>query len=215
MSGFWQTGDSSTDTSDSDFSSDDLQTGPTQASSYFLRSDDSSSEEESRQAKSKKASRFEELKEIIAKIQDASEAEEFQVALKEYENLYKALQKSKNVFNRIGKVPSFVISALVDLTDTVDESFGNRKSLSKLDAKALTALKQKLKKQNGPYEDRMEQYRKEPIDSSSSEEEAEDEDESDDDDEPKEKVIKVTDILEKKRPVLFEEKQKNYPRACS
>merc|ERR1711885_28075 len=102
--------------------------------------------------------------------------------LTEYENLTKGYEKAKTVVEKEG-IPNFYIKILSDLEDYIQtqwEDTDGRKKLSKLNAKALATLRQKLKKYNRDFETQIKDCKANPSKYEEVEEaEEEEEDEED------------------------------------
>ncbi|KAK3751829.1 hypothetical protein QZH41_013288 [Actinostola sp. cb2023] len=87
------------------------------------------------------------------------------IVIQEFENLGKAVNKAKSVIDKEG-IPQFYIRSLANLEDFVKENWEDtegRKKLSKVNARSLSTLRQKLKKFNKDYEADIGSYRENPV----------------------------------------------------
>ncbi|XP_014118015.1 eukaryotic translation initiation factor 3 subunit C-like, partial [Molothrus aeneus] len=81
--------------------------------------------------------------------------------LEEFELLGRAWAKAKGVVDRDG-VPRFYLRILADLEDYLNELWEDKegkKKMNKNNAKALSSLRQKLRKYNRDYEGQIAAYR--------------------------------------------------------
>ncbi|KAG2463502.1 EIF3C factor, partial [Polypterus senegalus] len=183
MSRFFATGSDSE--SEETSSGDEVipkQVGTTFAKQPVLLSDDE--EDTKRVVRSTKDKRFEELTNIIKTIRNAMKIRDVSKCLEEFEQLYKAFLKSKTVVDKEG-VPTFYIRLLADLEDYLNELWEDKegkKKMNKNNAKALSTLRQKIRKYNRDYEAEIVRYKENP-EQSADEEEERDEDDSDESDE--------------------------------
>ncbi|MGH0183065.1 UNVERIFIED_CONTAM: hypothetical protein FKN15_011068 [Acipenser sinensis] len=93
--------------------------------------------------------------------------------LEEFEQLCKAFLKSKNIVDKEG-VPAFYTRLLADLEDYLNELWEDKegkKKMNKNNAKALSSLRQKIRKYNRDYETEITRYRENPEQSADEEEE--------------------------------------------
>ncbi|XP_006009999.1 eukaryotic translation initiation factor 3 subunit C [Latimeria chalumnae] len=177
MSRFFATGsDSETESSSS---GDELVAKPVGTSfskQPLLLSDDE--EDTKRVVRSAKDKRFEELMNLIKTIRNAMKIRDMTKCLEEFELLGKAFMKSKSIVDKEG-VPKFYIRILVDLEDYLNELWEDKegkKKMNKNNAKALSTLRQKIRKYNRDYEREITTYRENPEESAAEEEEKDDED---------------------------------------
>uniref|UniRef100_A0A8C4XIN3 Eukaryotic translation initiation factor 3 subunit C n=1 Tax=Erpetoichthys calabaricus TaxID=27687 RepID=A0A8C4XIN3_ERPCA len=135
-----------------------------------------SPEDTKRVVRSTKDKRFEELTNIIKTIRNAMKIRDVSKCLEEFEQLCKAFLKSKTVVDKEG-VPTFYIRLLADLEDYLNELWEDKegkKKMNKNNAKALSTLRQKIRKYNRDYEAEIVRYKES--------DESEDDKEDDDDD---------------------------------
>ncbi|XP_078681381.1 eukaryotic translation initiation factor 3 subunit C-like [Branchiostoma floridae x Branchiostoma belcheri] len=170
-----------------------VQAKSTVTAKVFAFSDDE--EETKRVVRSAKDKRFEELQNVIKQLRNHKKIKDISKVLETFEDLTKALQKSQKVIEKEGGVPRFYIRALVELEDFINETWEDRegrKKLNKVNSKALTTMRQKLRKYNRDFEADIASYRENP-DAGEEQEAAEDDrdrsdSESDDENEaPREK----------------------------
>ncbi|XP_049652625.1 eukaryotic translation initiation factor 3 subunit C-like [Accipiter gentilis] len=191
MSRFFTTGSDSE--SESSVSGDELVTKPVGGnySKPILLSEDE--EDTKRVVRSAKDKRFEELTNLIKTIRNAMKIRDVTKCLEEFELLGKAYGKAKSIVDKEG-VPRFYVRILADLEDYLNELWEDKegkKKMNKNNAKALSTLRQKIRKYNRDYETHIANYKQNPEQSdedeekksrdsegstSSSEEEEEDED---------------------------------------
>ncbi|KAI5634067.1 PCI domain-containing protein [Phthorimaea operculella] len=185
MSRFFATG---TD-SESESSSEEEQIVRPAAPVYTFSDDE---EETKRIVRSNKEKRYEELEGIIHSIRNHKKIKDFASALASFEELQKAYTRAAPVVAKEenGIAPRFFVRALVELDDWVAGAWADRdsrKSLSKGNSKALTSLRQKLRKYTKDFDAEITKFRENP-DLPDDDEERKDtssSDESDDEDKPK------------------------------
>lgn len=136
--------------------------------------------------RSAKEKRFEEIVGVIKLIKNQKKIKDISKILTSFENLTKAFVKAKNVIDKEekGVIPRFYIRSLVELDTFVTESWDDkelRKKMTKINAKSLASLRQKLRKYNIDFETEINKYKENP-DAEDAEEEEEDSDDDDDSD---------------------------------
>uniref|UniRef100_A0A7N5ZYV3 Eukaryotic translation initiation factor 3 subunit C n=1 Tax=Anabas testudineus TaxID=64144 RepID=A0A7N5ZYV3_ANATE len=127
----------------------------------LLLSDDE--EDTKRVVRSAKDKRFEELTNFIKTIRNAMKIRDMAKCLEEFEQLCRAFLKSKNIVDKEG-VPSFYIRLLADLEDYLNQLWEDKegkKKMNKNNAKALSTLRQKIRKYNRDYESEIAAYKEE------------------------------------------------------
>uniref|UniRef100_A0A8D3CIP0 Eukaryotic translation initiation factor 3 subunit C n=1 Tax=Scophthalmus maximus TaxID=52904 RepID=A0A8D3CIP0_SCOMX len=125
----------------------------------LLLSDDE--EDTKRVVRSAKDKRFEELTNLIKTIRNAMKIRDMAKCLEEFEQLCRAFLKSKNIVDKEG-VPSFYIRLLADLEDYLNQLWEDKegkKKMNKNNAKALSTLRQKIRKYNRDYETEVAAYK--------------------------------------------------------
>uniref|UniRef100_A0A7N6FKY5 Eukaryotic translation initiation factor 3 subunit C n=1 Tax=Anabas testudineus TaxID=64144 RepID=A0A7N6FKY5_ANATE len=125
----------------------------------LLLSDDE--EDTKRVVRSAKDKRFEELTNFIKTIRNAMKIRDMAKCLEEFEQLCRAFLKSKNIVDKEG-VPSFYIRLLADLEDYLNQLWEDKegkKKMNKNNAKALSTLRQKIRKYNRDYESEIAAYK--------------------------------------------------------
>ncbi|XP_014870613.1 eukaryotic translation initiation factor 3 subunit C-like, partial [Poecilia latipinna] len=169
----------------------------------LLLSDDE--EDTKRVVRSAKDKRFEELTNFIKTIRNAMKIRDMSKCLEEFEQLCRAFLKSKNIVDKEG-VPQFYIRLLADLEDYLNQLWEDKegkKKMNKNNAKALSTLRQKIRKYNRDFETEIAAYKENPQESADEEEEKEQEDsgsssESDDDDDDVGEEVSAKSFLKKK-----------------
>uniref|UniRef100_A0AAV2LGP3 Eukaryotic translation initiation factor 3 subunit C n=1 Tax=Knipowitschia caucasica TaxID=637954 RepID=A0AAV2LGP3_KNICA len=139
----------------------------------LMLSDDE--EDTKRIVRSAKDKRFEELTNLIKTIRNAMKIRDMSKCLEEFEQLCRAFTKSKNIVDKEG-VPSFYIRLLADLEDYLNQLWEDKegkKKMNKNNAKALSTLRQKIRKYNRDYETEIASYKENPQESADEEEEKE------------------------------------------
>ncbi|KAI9345464.1 eukaryotic translation initiation factor 3 subunit 8 N-terminus-domain-containing protein [Zopfochytrium polystomum] len=135
--------------------------------------DEQDSEDENRRkilrlARDKK---FEDMRNIIRLINNGKKINDWSAIQNEFEKLNKAYAK---ISGSVTTAPRFFVRALAQLEDLVKEASEKKeqvKKMSQLNAKALVAMKQKLRKYNKGFEAEIEAWKANPIEEAASEEE--------------------------------------------
>ncbi|XP_025918812.1 eukaryotic translation initiation factor 3 subunit C-like, partial [Apteryx rowi] len=171
MSRFFTTGSDSE--SESSVSGDELVAKPVGGnySKPILLSDDE--EDTKRVVRSAKDKRFEELTNLIKTIRNAMKIRDVTKCLEEFELLGKAYGKAKSIVDKEG-VPRFYVRILADLEDYLNELWEDKegkKKMNKNNAKALSTLRQKIRKYNRDYESHIASYKQNPEQSADEDEE--------------------------------------------
>uniref|UniRef100_A0A3P9C841 Eukaryotic translation initiation factor 3 subunit C n=1 Tax=Maylandia zebra TaxID=106582 RepID=A0A3P9C841_9CICH len=125
----------------------------------LLLSDDE--EDTKRVVRSAKDKRFEELTNLIKTIRNAMKIRDMSKCLEEFEQLCRAFLKSKNIVDKEG-VPPFYIRLLADLEDYLNQLWEDKegkKKMNKNNAKALSTLRQKIRKYNRDFESEIAAYK--------------------------------------------------------
>uniref|UniRef100_A0A3Q3W0L5 Eukaryotic translation initiation factor 3 subunit C n=1 Tax=Mola mola TaxID=94237 RepID=A0A3Q3W0L5_MOLML len=125
----------------------------------LLLSDDE--EDTKRVVRSAKDKRFEELTNFIKTIRNAMKIRDMSKCLEEFEQLCRAFLKSKNIVDKEG-VPPFYIRLLADLEDYLNQLWEDKegkKKMNKNNAKALSTLRQKIRKYNRDFETEIAAYK--------------------------------------------------------
>ncbi|XP_058477675.1 eukaryotic translation initiation factor 3 subunit C [Solea solea] len=173
MSRFFATGSDSE--SEESSSADEITpkaSGATFKQSLLLSDDE---EDTKRVVRSAKDKRFEELTNLIKTIRNAMKIRDMAKCLEEFEQLCRAFIKSKNIVDKEG-VPAFYIRLLADLEDYLNQLWEDKegkKKMNKNNAKALSTLRQKIRKYNRDYETEIAAYKENPQESADEEEEKE------------------------------------------
>uniref|UniRef100_A0A3Q2PHR2 Eukaryotic translation initiation factor 3 subunit C n=1 Tax=Fundulus heteroclitus TaxID=8078 RepID=A0A3Q2PHR2_FUNHE len=173
MSRFFATG---SDSESEESSSGDEITSKAPGTNFkqsLLLSDDE--EDTKRVVRSAKDKRFEELTNLIKTIRNAMKIRDMSKCLEEFEQLCRAFLKSKNIVDKEG-VPQFYIRLLADLEDYLNQLWEDKegkKKMNKNNAKALSTLRQKIRKYNRDFETEIAAYKENPQESADEEEEKE------------------------------------------
>uniref|UniRef100_A0A3B4X864 Eukaryotic translation initiation factor 3 subunit C n=1 Tax=Seriola lalandi dorsalis TaxID=1841481 RepID=A0A3B4X864_SERLL len=159
MSRFFATGsDSESEESSSGSEITPKAPGTTFKQSLLLSDDE---EDTKRVVRSAKDKRFEELTNLIKTIRNAMKIRDMAKCLEEFEQLCRAFLKSKNIVDKEG-VPAFYIRLLADLEDYLNQLWEDKegkKKMNKNNAKALSTLRQKIRKYNRDYETEIAAYK--------------------------------------------------------
>ncbi|KOB74455.1 Eukaryotic translation initiation factor 3 subunit C, partial [Operophtera brumata] len=124
-------------------------------------------EETKRVVRSMKEKRYEELEGIIHSLRNHKKIKDFSSALASFEELQKAYTKAAAIIAKeeSGVAPRFFIRALTELDDWVAQAWtdrDSRKALSKGNSKALTSLRQKLRKYEKDFDAEISKFREDP-----------------------------------------------------
>ncbi|XP_006896687.1 PREDICTED: eukaryotic translation initiation factor 3 subunit C-like [Elephantulus edwardii] len=200
MSRFFTTGTDSE--SESSLSGEELVTKPVGGNygkQALLLSEDE--EDTKRVVRSAKDKRFEELTNLIRTIRNAMKIRDVTKCLEEFELLGKAYGKAKSIVDKEG-VPRFYIRILADLEDYLNELWEDKegkKKMNKNNAKALSTLRQKIRKYNRDFESHITSYKQNPEQSADEDAEKNEEDsEGSSDEDEDEEGISAAAFLKKK-----------------
>ncbi|XP_067225505.1 eukaryotic translation initiation factor 3 subunit C [Chanodichthys erythropterus] len=174
MSRFFAKSDSESEESSSADEITPKATGTTFNKQALLLSDDE--EDTKRVVRSAKDKRFEELTNFIKTIRNAMKIRDISKCLEEFEQLCRAFIKSKAIVDKEG-VPQFYIRLLADLEDYLNQLWEDKegkKKMNKNNAKALSTLRQKIRKYNRDFETEIASYKENPEQSAEEEEEKDD-----------------------------------------
>ncbi|XP_065054309.1 eukaryotic translation initiation factor 3 subunit C-like [Rhopilema esculentum] len=213
MSKFFMAGSSSSESEDSDV--EDVTpapraTRPVAPSRFLPMSDDE--DDVKRTVRSLKDKRFEEIHTAIKQMRNSMKIKDIAKVMTEWENMCKAYIKAKTVVEKEG-IPAFYIKALADLEDFIQNQWEDKESrqkLSKVNAKSLSSLRQKMKKYNRDFEEKIKDFKENPE--QYEEEEAEEDEEksgseSDDSEDEAEEVEKpkASSMLKQPKQKQFDE----------
>lgn len=117
--------------------------------------------------RSTKEKRYEEMEGIIHNLRNHRKIKDFSSALASFEELQKAYTRAAPVVAKEenGVAPRFFVRALVELEDWVSSAWADRDSrrtLSKGSSKALTSLRQKLRKYTKDFDAEVAKFREDP-----------------------------------------------------
>ncbi|KAA3673896.1 translation initiation factor 3 subunit C, partial [Paragonimus westermani] len=121
----------------------------------------SDEEEAKRVVKSAKDKRFEEMQSIIKNLNNHKKIKDMSNVLIDFESLVRVHEKSLKL-NEIDSIPAFYVRCIAELEDFVNDSWEKKKDLNRGAAKALTALRQRVKKYNRDFEDHVKDFREHP-----------------------------------------------------
>ncbi|KAK3827447.1 MAG: eukaryotic translation initiation factor 3 subunit 8 N-terminus-domain-containing protein [Benniella sp.] len=129
-------------------------------------SDDSDSDEDVvRVVRSAKDKRFEEIEQAVTAMANGQKINDWVSAQNEFERANKAIQKAAGIISQTG-VPKFYIKAVAELEKATQAALEKEKTASKKmnasNAKALSSMKSKVKKNNRLYEKEIQEYEKDP-----------------------------------------------------
>lgn len=137
--------------------------------------------------RSTKEKRYEDLSNIIKSIRNYKKIKDMSSLLSSFEDLTRAYAKALPVITKEenGVCPRFIIRALAELEDFINEVWDDRegrKNLSKNNSKSLGALRQKFRKYIKDFDSDLKKFRESPdaADDEDEEEEKKEEEESDD-----------------------------------
>lgn len=134
------------------------------AGNYSFSDDE---EETKRQVKSAKDKHSDQLHELIKSIKNGKKIKDFTKILPDFEELTRKYAKVKTILDKEsdGKIPRFLVKALVELEDFVEQCWEDRerrKNMNKNNSKSLSSLRQKLRKYNKTIQNEIEEYRESP-----------------------------------------------------
>lgn len=159
---------SDSETESSDGESEGVQQRPSGtgigATAYSFSDDE---EETKRQVKSAKDKHSEQLYDLIKSIKNGKKIKDFTKILPDFEELTRKYAKVKTMLDKEtdGKTPRFLIKALVELEDFVEQCWEDRerrKNMNKNNAKSMSSLRQKLRKYNKSMQQDVDDYRENP-----------------------------------------------------
>ncbi|KAF4595734.1 Eukaryotic translation initiation factor 3 subunit C [Ophiocordyceps camponoti-floridani] len=147
---------------DSDSSSDD-DAGGRQGASKFLKDFDSESEDSDNEVRAKvksaKDKRLDELESSVKQIENGQKNGDWTLMSAEFDKLNRQVAK----FQVSGKTPKTYIRILAELEDFMNEAIAKQKvtpkKMNTTQARALNAVKQKIKKTNKEYQSQIDAYR--------------------------------------------------------
>ncbi|KAL5108367.1 hypothetical protein TcWFU_000585 [Taenia crassiceps] len=127
----------------------------------FMRPAQSDSEDEKRVVRSAKDKRHEEIQSILRNLNNHKKIKDISKVETDFDELVKVYEKAHKM-NEVDVYPKFYIRVLAQMEDFVNESWSQKKTLSKVGAKSLTVLKQKIRKYNKDFEEQIKKYRENP-----------------------------------------------------
>ncbi|VDN09388.1 unnamed protein product [Dibothriocephalus latus] len=112
----------------------------------------SDSEDEKRVVRSAKDKRQEEMRNVLRSLNNHKKIKDMSNVMADFEELVKLYEKALKL-NEVEKNAKFYIRCLTQLEDFINESWEQKKSLSKAAAKSLTIMRQRVKKYNKDFEE--------------------------------------------------------------
>ncbi|XP_065831444.1 eukaryotic translation initiation factor 3 subunit C-like [Oscarella lobularis] len=173
---FARRGDDSASSSDSDEEeATPMRGGISQKTAAIYLSDDE--EDVKRVVRSQKDKRYEEFADVVKNIKNSRKIKDVAKVAEGFESLTRIRSKAQAVIEKEGKSPRIFIKTLAELEDFVQELWEEKKKLSRNNFKALTMLRQKVRKYNKDHEKEISEYRENPGSDHESESELEEEEE--------------------------------------
>ncbi|CAD6190946.1 unnamed protein product [Caenorhabditis auriculariae] len=156
--------------SDSESSEDEVQEQKIKTKPSAYRNDfellAEGEDDQRRVVRTQKDRKFDELKDLIKLIRNARSNKDLNKMLSVFDDLLKSYEKSRTIFQRQNiSMPRFFISAVVELEDYLTNLWEDKEAkaaLSKLNTKALSAMRQKVRKYVKEIEDKIKEYRESP-----------------------------------------------------
>eukprot|EP00731_Ephydatia_muelleri_P022471 Em0015g54a len=157
-------------------------------------------EEEKRVVRSQKDKRFEELKDTIRGVKNGQKIKDVVKVQDGFDAMQRVFQKIKTILDKEkSEIPRFYLRTLMNLEDFVKDLWEDKEAkqrLSKINSKALTSLRQRVRKYNKEFDNLIEVYRQNPMDS----EEEEEEKEKEEKEEEEEKEGRIEEERRKRNP---------------
>ncbi|RMZ52937.1 hypothetical protein APUTEX25_001056, partial [Auxenochlorella protothecoides] len=163
-----ESSDSSSSSGSSDDSSKPKKGG---ASRFLMGSSDSESEDERRVVKSAKTKAVEELQNTCNDIRNKMNINDWSVIQTLFDKLNKQLEKTMKATGALG-VPRVYIRLLVELEDFLAKTLAEKPKLSPTNTRALSRMKQQLRRHNAGYAEQIAAFRENPVSDSEPESEA-------------------------------------------
>ncbi|VDL62655.1 unnamed protein product [Hymenolepis diminuta] len=151
-------------------SEDELEEAPKKAQTQRFMMPQSDSEDEKRVVRSAKDKRHEEMTTLLRSLNNHKKIKDMSKVETAFDELVKLYEKALKM-NEIEVYPTFYIRMLAQMEDFVNESWSEKKSLSKFAAKSLTILRQKIRKYIKDFEEPIKKYRENPDIESEAEDE--------------------------------------------
>lgn len=136
-----------------------------------MGSSDSESEDERRVVKSAKTKAVEELQNTCNDIRNKMNINDWSVIQTLFDKLNKQLEKTMKATGALG-VPRVYIRLLVELEDFLAKTLAEKPKLSPTNTRALSRMKQQLRRHNAGYAEQIAAFRENPVSDSEPESEA-------------------------------------------
>ncbi|KAL4433586.1 hypothetical protein ABPG75_000027 [Micractinium tetrahymenae] len=170
-------GSSDSDSSSSSGSSSSGSSRKKGASRFLMGSSDSESEDERRVVRSAKDKAHDELRATCNEIKNKMHINDWAAIQTLFDKLNKQLERTQKVTQSLG-VPRAYVRMMCELEDFLNKTLADKPKLSPTNTRALTRMKQTLRKHNAAYAEQMRLYRENPISETEEEEESPSESES-------------------------------------
>ncbi|CAL8069829.1 unnamed protein product [Calicophoron daubneyi] len=162
----------------------------------------SDEEEEKRVVKSAKDKRVEEMQSIIKNLNNHKKIKDMSNIVTDFESLVRVYEKSVKM-NELDGVPAFYVRCIAELEDFINDSWEKKREMNKGAARALTVLKQRVKKYNRDFEENIKDFREHPEnyqEEAAAERSAEEDEEESEEEAPPAKVAPSTASMAEKKP---------------
>ncbi|VDO04725.1 unnamed protein product [Rodentolepis nana] len=143
-------------------SDDESEEMPKKVQSQRFIMPQSDSEDEKRVVRSAKDKRHEEMTNLLRSLNNHKKIKDMSRVETAFDELVKLYEKALKM-NEIDVYPTFYIRMLAQMEDFVNESWSEKKTLSKVAAKSLTILRQKIRKYIKEFEEPIKKYRENPV----------------------------------------------------
>ncbi|KAI7845552.1 hypothetical protein COHA_000843 [Chlorella ohadii] len=132
------------------------------ASRFLMGSSDSESEDERRVVRSAKDKAYDELRATCNEIKNKMHINDWAAIQTLFDKLNKQLERTQKVTQSLG-VPRAYVRMLCELEDFLNKTLAEKPKLSPTNTRALTRMKQTLRKHNAAYAEQMRLFRENPV----------------------------------------------------